>query len=347
MAHMVDTMAYHGQLPWHGLGAQFTAEDIRNPHRARLVAGLGWEPVRAPLKVVLPDGRVIESKDRDVMARPDRDVILGVVSKDYREFGNGRLFDVLAELTRRAGFAFDCNTAGSLDSGRAVWALLRVPDLDAKVNLGRGNFDAHEGYVLLHTRHDGTGAVLFTPTDVRVVCANTLGWADRKADTPLSFRIPHIGDLDGQVEQALRQLTRAFAFRAMQVRHLEELAQIEMTRIQMEDKADQIIMAVNGSLAEAREVVAKRFSEMTDRQKANVRERRNAIVHLARNGAGNTGRTGYDLLQGYTEFVDHYTGLVNIHPRTGTMSHSRFASTSLNGGRAQAKMRALRLIRAR
>ena len=40
MAHMVETMAYAGEVPWHGLGVQ--VEENLTPDEMLVAAGLDW-----------------------------------------------------------------------------------------------------------------------------------------------------------------------------------------------------------------------------------------------------------------------------------------------------------------
>ena len=46
MAHAVETMAYAGQVPWHGLGTK--VEGDLTPQEFMKEAGLDWEVVSVP-----------------------------------------------------------------------------------------------------------------------------------------------------------------------------------------------------------------------------------------------------------------------------------------------------------
>ena len=46
MAHMVETMAYAGELPWHGLGTK-VSNDI-SVDEMMVEAGLDWNVVKVP-----------------------------------------------------------------------------------------------------------------------------------------------------------------------------------------------------------------------------------------------------------------------------------------------------------
>ena len=50
MAHEVETMAYAGEVPWHGLGNRVVnPADAVSPLRFRQLAGVDWEVVKIPV----------------------------------------------------------------------------------------------------------------------------------------------------------------------------------------------------------------------------------------------------------------------------------------------------------
>lgn len=46
MAHLVETMAYAGEVPWHGLGVK--VDDNLSPHEMMKAAGLDWTVSKRP-----------------------------------------------------------------------------------------------------------------------------------------------------------------------------------------------------------------------------------------------------------------------------------------------------------
>ena len=70
---------------------------------------------------------------------------------------------------------------GCQNRGRKVWALARMTDKAARShNVGgskNGQADNVEGFMLLATSHDGSLQTVGQATGVRVVCWNTLSWA--------------------------------------------------------------------------------------------------------------------------------------------------------------------------
>ena len=49
MAHELETMAYFGRLPWHGLGTALDEGDLYNWTSASKKAGLDWDVELVPL----------------------------------------------------------------------------------------------------------------------------------------------------------------------------------------------------------------------------------------------------------------------------------------------------------
>ena len=62
MAHNVETMAYAGQVPWHGLGKRVLPD--LTPDQMLVEAGLDWEVAKSP--------SYYDSDAMDGMIIPDR-----------------------------------------------------------------------------------------------------------------------------------------------------------------------------------------------------------------------------------------------------------------------------------
>ena len=58
MAHLVETMAYAGEVPWHGLGTKVPAD--LTPEQMLQAAGLDWEVNKVDL--TYGDGLVVPGK---------------------------------------------------------------------------------------------------------------------------------------------------------------------------------------------------------------------------------------------------------------------------------------------
>lgn len=197
MAHCVRTMAYAGELPWHGLGEQLPeGESIDSWKRA---AGMDWELKETPVRFMTESAGVLGAietfPEQKVVFRSDTREALSVVSSRYQVVQPGEILEFYRDLTEISGFELE--TAGVLKGGRKFWALARTGQ---STSLKGG--DMVNGYLLLATSCDGTLATTATPTTIRVVCNNTLSMALQGA--PAAIKVPHRSRFEAQaVKQQL------------------------------------------------------------------------------------------------------------------------------------------------
>jgi phage/plasmid-like protein (TIGR03299 family) len=163
MAHMVETMAYAGEVPWHGLGVSVPAD--LTPAQMLEAAKLDWtvEKIPAFAKVA---GKQVEI-GQSALVRNSDNSILDVVSNDWNPVQNQEAFEFFNEFV--AAGDMEMHTAGSLRDGQIVWALAKVKE---SFELFKG--DKIDSYLLFSNFHKYgfSTDVRFTP--IRVVCNNTL-----------------------------------------------------------------------------------------------------------------------------------------------------------------------------
>ncbi|MGL5327099.1 MAG: DUF932 domain-containing protein, partial [Aeromonas sp.] len=167
MAHLIDSMAYTGQTPWHGLG------NVLPPQQSLDVwlqaAGMDWTIEQSDvLYQGSPDNPVLHTyPDSKVLYRSDTLAPLSVVSQRYNVVQPHEVLHFYQDLVEAGGFELE--TAGSLKGGRKLWALAKTgQDLILKGG------DLVKSYLLLATSCDGTLCTTAQFTSVRVVCNNTL-----------------------------------------------------------------------------------------------------------------------------------------------------------------------------
>ena len=163
MSHMVETLAYAGELPWHGLGSRLTRRVTADEMLA--CADLAWTVQGRAVEVAGDDGMQVVPGYQALVRVPHGNV-LKVVSNDYGIVQNRELA-VLAEAMAGEGVEA-WEVAGSLDDGRRVFFCGVVGEHDIAG-------DAIRNYLTLASSHDGSLAVTAAFSPVRVVCANTLG----------------------------------------------------------------------------------------------------------------------------------------------------------------------------
>jgi phage/plasmid-like protein (TIGR03299 family) len=163
MAHMVETMAYAGETPWHGLGVQVPAD--LTPTQMLEAAKLDWTVTKIPAYAEIAGKQVAVGQSALVRNMDNR--ILDVVSDDWNPIQNQEAFEFFNEFI--AAGDMEMHTAGSLRDGQVVWALAKVKD---SFELFKG--DQVDSYLLFSNfhRYGFSTDVRFTP--IRVVCNNTL-----------------------------------------------------------------------------------------------------------------------------------------------------------------------------
>jgi len=175
MSHEVETMAFTGEVPWHGLGTH--VESNLSIEEMLVQAGLDWRVIREPAE---RDGVVVPG--HYWLVRSSDNKVLDACGNRYKPSQNAEAFEFFREFLD-AGEAI-LETAGSLKGGKYVWGLA---NLDTSFTLpGKDQVD---GYVLVGCPHEQGKSLLIKRTSIRVVCHNTLTAALR--DKTGTFRFVH------------------------------------------------------------------------------------------------------------------------------------------------------------
>lgn len=178
MAANVETMFYTRQKPRHGLGTM--VQEAPTSKDALILAGLDWQVIQKP--IITEDGIPISGFKANLRETDNR--VLGVVTDRYRTIQN---HDAFAFTDSLLGEGVTYETAGSLQNGRRVWMLAKLPQ--RYIISG----DEITPYLVFMNAHDGTGAIKAAMTPIRVVCMNTLNLALSTAKR--SWSTNHVGDI--------------------------------------------------------------------------------------------------------------------------------------------------------
>lgn len=205
MAANVETMFSVREKPWHGLGT--IVMEAPDSKEALNLAGLDWKVVQQP---IFTDQGMIHGYKANIRSTDHE--VLGVVSDRYKIIQNTDAFSFTDELL---GEGVRYETAGSLQKGKKVWLLARLP----KEYIIAG--DRISPYLVFSNTHDGSGAVRAAVTPVRVVCNNTLNLALNTAKR--SFSMVHTGDIRGKVQEAKQTLFMADQYMESLGREFEKL----------------------------------------------------------------------------------------------------------------------------
>lgn len=218
MAHMVESMFSVREKPWHGLGtivmeAPASADALR-------FAGLDWNVVQEPVYT----GSKEKVEGYKLNIRDSDRKVLGVVSDRYKVVQNTDAFSFTDELL---GKGVQYETAGSLQEGKKVWLLARLPK-DYVITGERIS-----SYLVFSNTHDGSGSVKVAVTPVRVVCNNTLNLALDTAKR--SFSMIHTGDIHDKIQEAKDTLFMAENYMDSLGIEFEQLRRQKMTDAQVRE----------------------------------------------------------------------------------------------------------------
>ncbi|KGW25254.1 DUF932 domain-containing protein [Burkholderia pseudomallei] len=286
--HLVQSMAYVGQEPWHGLGSKLAP---RQPLEVwARAAGMDWQIEEAEVRFVAGNknlGSIHAFPEQKVLYRSDTKAPLSVVSARYQVVQPREVLDFYRDLTECSGFELE--TAGVLKDGKKLWALARTGQsvtLKGKDTVG--------GYVLLATACDGTLATTAQHTSIRVVCNNTLQIALGKSAG--AIRVQHRSQFDAQaVKRQLGIATSSWDGFMVRMKALSER--------KVSDAAAEKFL---------RRVLAYPTTNAADRDALAVNERAIKAVGQLYAGRGkgadlaSASGTAWGLLNAVTEYVDHY-----------------------------------------
>ena len=163
MAHMVETMAYAGEVPWHGLGTKVPAD--LTPRQMMQQAGVDWRVNLVPTYADVNGTKV--STGQKALVRETDNRVLTNVGGNWNPVQNEEAFDFFTEYCLAGDM--EMHTAGSLADGKIVWALAKVNEsFDV---LGEDRVDS---YLLFSNPHQYGKSLNVRFTPIRVVCNNTL-----------------------------------------------------------------------------------------------------------------------------------------------------------------------------
>lgn len=166
MVAAVESMAYAGEVPWHGLGNPVSNK--LKPAQMLKAASCDWGVAKESM--FLKSGAVVPQKF--ALVRDSDQSVLSVVGSTYKPVQNADAFEFFTKFANAGKMTME--TAGSLWGGRYVWALARITASDFDVAKSK---DEVRGYVLMMSPHVHGKAMVFQATGIRVVCWNTLNLA--------------------------------------------------------------------------------------------------------------------------------------------------------------------------
>lgn len=187
---------------------------------ALYLAGLDWQVIQEP--IYTDTGETIPGYRANIRDSDRR--VLGVVTDRYRIIQNREAF-AFTDTLLGSGVRYE--TAGSLQEGKRVWILARLPH--EYIILG----ERISPYLVFSNTHDGSGAVKVALTPVRVVCCNTLNLALDTASR--SWSMVHTGNIKDKIQEAEDTLFMAEKYMDSLGMEFENLRRQKVTDAQIKE----------------------------------------------------------------------------------------------------------------
>ena len=293
MAANVETMFSVREKPWHGLGK--IVMEAPTSKDALELTGLNWSVVQEPIYTEFSE--VVEGYKANV--RDFDRKVLGVVSDRYKVVQNADAFSFTDELLGK-GVRYE--TAGSLQEGKKVWLLARLP---------REYIIAGERispYLVFSNTHDGSGSVKVAITPVRVLCNNTLNLALSTASR--SFSMVHTGNIQDKIQEAKDTLFMAEQYMDCLGAEFEQLRKQKISDAQVKEYIEMLLpiekdasKIQSKNIIRLRDDMKKRYYDAPDLQKV--------------------GNNAYRFINAVSDFATHADPL----RRTANYNENLFART--------------------
>ncbi len=293
MAVNVESMFYTREKPWHGLGTR--VEEAPSSTDALHLAGLNWKVLQEP--IYIDGGKQISGYMANV--RDSDRKVLGVVTGRYKIIQNQEAFAFTDALL---GNGVRYETAGSLQEGRKVWLLARLP----REYIISG--ERISPYLVFSNTHDGSGAVKVALTPVRVVCNNTLNLALSAAER--SWSMIHTGNIRDKIQEAKNTLFMAEEYMDSLGKEFERLRRQKVTDAQVKEYIEQLLpmeknvtSVQSKNIIKLREDMKRRYYDAPDLQ--------------------NVGSNAYRFINAVSDFATHSAPL----RRTANYNENLFSRT--------------------
>lgn len=298
MAHGIletDTMFSVKERPWHGLGKVIqTAPTIEEGLKE---AGLDWEVKLTAISTKV-GGQHVRIPGKKAAVRCSDNSVLGVVGENYSILQNTDAFKFFEPFVDEGLVTLE--TAGSLFNGRKVWILAKASSEIQEITKADG--DAVENFILLSNAHDGTMAVRVGFTPVRVVCNNTLTFAEESKLSKL-IRVRHSGNVVETLENIRETMDMINQQFLATVEQYKELAQKPVVKSDIANYVKQVM-----SPKKQMEQIVKQYESEQEEKEAIEKERTRLIKRVEEIFELEPARTAWNLYNSVNYYLNHESG---------------------------------------
>jgi hypothetical protein len=232
---------------------------------------------------------VADLRNRSDLLECDRKVWPLHTPKDsYRVISNREIWDCLQKAIEGID-GVKIVTVGTLDWCKKFYLSLEIADgKDMKTALG----DKFQFVLNLLTSHDGFIPLLGMDSGTRTVCMNTFRYNVAYEGGAMKVRIPHTKNAGIQIENFATYLNTVLKGR---IKVMESMSYLETVKMESPSHAAYVAAGYFTS-PDADEMSTRSYNRSVE------------IRDLSIVGKGNSGKTRYDMFNGFTEYFTHHGG---------------------------------------
>lgn len=318
MPALFESGAFGRNIPaWHGEGnvmpSTFDYDAIFPADGSPGIAGINWGVRKRPSFVQLEDGTFVPSPDGFDIVRDTDNAVLTTggrgVGTGYDPIQNREAFSFLREAM--CDHTLEWDTAISVAGGSTIAGIVSLPDSGIDIQKG----DKHFLYLTVINTHDGSGSMKVFPTDVRVVCANTVAAALSSRDRALTVNVRHSGSTKNKLAEAQRILKQATAEYQRFLDWQRKLVDVRATDKQVDEVAVRLFgVAAADASSRSKTIIENKVLAL----KSGIDRERLLLP--------SPDLTAYGVFNGITNMVDHDFG------NAGGASRDRFVYAMLPEG---------------
>ena len=305
MAHLIESMFYLGETPWHGIGTPL--KEVPTIEEALELAGMNFEVRKLPTfyhwdmkfgGTELEDDeelrKLYEASNHHgrtghfVTVRSDTGKPIGNVGSKYEVLQNRDAFEPFGVI---ADYGYTLETAGVIDGGKKVWILAKTPET---FKVGD---DLVQDYILMYTSHDGSSGSCFRDVNIRVVCNNTLTWA-LGSKVNHEYKLRHTSSITSRVKELTENLKKRDGNVAQAIGTMNRFHEYDLSPNEFKYYLEAVMPWLKNRHKES-------IPEMGIFVRNRAKPVYEKITNLFYNGKGNKGETLWDAYNAITEFHDH------------------------------------------
>lgn len=328
MAHLIDNskgfnaFVSFQQPAWHGLGKTFTEK--LTTIQALEQGGLNYTVLKLPNIHCLPNGEELISEDSFFTVRTDVNKVLGSrLGNTYEVLQNIEALNVVDEILQSGRATIE--TAGAINEGKKAFICLKV---DKSIIVGSN--DVVNQYVLIANSHDGSMAITATPTNIRVVCNNTLTAALQGAAGAIKIR--HTAKANDRLQEAAKVLNLISRNTDINTENYNHMKSIEISKADLMNYFGNIFCTPQ----EIKDMqTGKRMNEVLSTQKQNILS---DVASFAARGIGQAdalnGKDGLNMWYAYNAVTGYVTKKKyrSVDDRANSMLFGSAAATIADAG---------------